>query len=98
MREHFLKTWLEPFAASWAELKPYEVRKNDRDYRVGDRLHLREFDPLTNVFTGRVVVADVTYITPGGVFGLPADLCVLGLRFVQFEWPMGTRKAVPHAA
>lgn len=33
---HALKTWLDPFDAVWRGLKTHEVRKNDREFRVGD--------------------------------------------------------------
>lgn len=76
---HELKTDLEPFTACWAGLKRYEVRKNDRDYRVGDWLVLVEHDRLTGEYTGRSIKAEVVYMTPGGAYGLPPDVCVLGL-------------------
>ena len=42
---HELKTHPRPFQASWERKKLYEVRKNDRNYAVGDWLKLFEFDP-----------------------------------------------------
>ncbi len=77
-RAHFLKTWQQAFEAviSWQKL--YEVRKNDRDFRVGDFVVLREFDEASNLYTGRSYHAKITYLTPGGSFGLPEDLCVFG--------------------
>lgn len=82
-----MKTWPEPFQALWDGLKPYEIRDDDRGYMVGDLLELREWDPAPDAhsaqrgFTLRQIEATVTYKTPGGVWGLPHGLCVLGLRF-----------------
>lgn len=81
-RTHDLKCWPEPFAALRRGDKPYEIRVNDRDYRVGDLLRLREvalFHGYAGPYTGEVEERVVTYMTRGGEWGLPADLCVLGL-------------------
>lgn len=46
--KHVLKTWREPFDAVWTGAKPYEYRKNDREYQVGDTLFLCEWDVQCN--------------------------------------------------
>lgn len=76
---HELKTWPEPFEAVVQGLKGYEIRKADRDFTVGDVLYLREYDPSTKTYTGRHTFRLVTYMTPGGAFGLPSSLCVMSL-------------------
>ena len=45
MTTHELKTWPEYFAPTAAGVKTFEVRRDDRGFRVGDRLRLREFEP-----------------------------------------------------
>lgn len=82
MREHVLKTHDGPFDASWRGLKPYEIRVNDRGYQVGDRLLLREYLANLEQFTGRWIRLEVTYMTRGGEWGLPENLCVLGTRLL----------------
>lgn len=77
---HTLKTWPEPFQAILDDRKSFEVRRNDRAFAVGDLLRLLEWDPASEAYTGRGDEARVTYIVPGGSWGLPADLCVLGIR------------------
>ena len=41
--------------------KTFEVRKMDRDYRVGDLLALNEYDPYSG-YTGRCCLVYVDYI------------------------------------
>lgn len=42
---HDLKCWPEYFCPMRDRLKTFEVRYNDREYKDGDRLYLREFIP-----------------------------------------------------
>lgn len=77
---HELKTWPRPYRAVKDGTKTFEVRKNDRPYSVGDRLWLREWDPATESYSGDSLTADVTFLLPGGQFGLPPDLCVMAIR------------------
>ena len=59
---HELKTWPEYFQAVWDGNKTFELRKNDRDYQVGDKLILREWCPELNDYTGRKTTNFVSYI------------------------------------
>ncbi|TOZ05118.1 RNA-binding protein [Levilactobacillus brevis] len=43
--------------------KTFEIRKNDRNYKVGDMLILKEWVPGTRVYTGKELARKVTYIT-----------------------------------
>jgi hypothetical protein len=77
--EHELKIWPSQFEAVAAGTKRHEVRKFDRDYRVGDMVRLREWAPETELYSGRIVVATISWITDPGTFGLPADVGVISL-------------------
>jgi len=76
---HDLKCWPEFFAAVRDGFKPFEVRENDRDFRVGDTLRLWEFDPALNIHTGKFFHRLVTYALPGGSFGIAETHIVMGL-------------------
>ena len=74
---HELKTWPEFFEAVAGGAKPFEVRRNDRGYRVGDTLVLREYHPpvpdwnAPGGYTGREVTRRITYVFDGS--GLDED-------------------------
>lgn len=51
---HELKCWPDDYAAVMRGTKRFEVRRNDRGFRVGDVLWLREYEPdIPGVYTGR---------------------------------------------
>lgn len=58
---HRLKTWTPFFRDIKKGIKQFEVRKNDRNYEVGDTLILEEFDPIKKIYTGAWVPEQVTY-------------------------------------
>ena len=94
MTTHELKTWPEPFEAVWRGLKTYEIRKDDRGFVVGDLLLLREWQPERewttdghrlmpeagyDGYTGRVVLATVSYVTRGPAWDVPLGMIVMAL-------------------
>lgn len=78
---HELKTHPPYFAKVVSGEKAFELRVNDRDFRVGDTLRLLEWEPNAARFTGNKIDCQVTYIAQG-VFGLPPDLCVMSVAAV----------------
>lgn len=60
---HKLKIHPEYFEAVSKRKKNFEIRKNDRDFKVGDILILKEFVPENNEFTSRFITREITYIT-----------------------------------
>lgn len=44
-RVHELKAWPQFFERLVDGSKPFEIRRNDRNYQVGDKLRLQEFVP-----------------------------------------------------
>ena len=45
--------------------KTFEIRKNDRDFKEGDLLHLKEIDDITKKYTGFEFFVRVNYIHAG---------------------------------
>jgi len=76
---HELKILPEYYDPVVLNHKTFEIRKNDRNYQVGDVLLLREWK--SGKYTGREVKRFVSYIYHGnGDFGLADGYCVLGLK------------------
>lgn len=61
-RIHELKIWPEYFEGVATGVKKFEYRLNDRYYRVGDILYLREYIKEAGIYSGREIKVLVTYI------------------------------------
>lgn len=73
-----LKCKKEYFQAVKSGAKTFELRKNDRDFKVGKKLILLEID--NGVETGNALECEITYILYGGIYGLDKDYCILGIK------------------
>ena len=62
--------------------KTFELRKNDRDYRVGQVLELMEFHDGSH--TGRVIHADIVYMLEDFT-GLQEGYCILGIQVRDYN-------------
>lgn len=64
--------------------KNFEVRINDRDYKVGDILILNEF--LDGFYTGRKIERTISYIFYGKPkYGIINGFCILGLMKKRYK-------------
>lgn len=61
IRVHELKTYPAYYGPVKSGIKPFEVSYNDRDYRVGDILHLQEYEDMDG-YTGESCTKLVTYM------------------------------------
>lgn len=61
MKVHIVKSWPHQFRAILDERKTAELRKNDRNYKVGDCLLLREWNPSRQLYTGRSAKVEITH-------------------------------------
>lgn len=59
---HDLKTWQSYFHAVLDGRKMFEIRRDDRDFRVGDTIRLLETEYGSGNYTGREVRRVITYI------------------------------------
>ena len=81
---HVLKVAPEHFDAVASGVKPFDVRRNDRPFRVGDMLQLRDYINGDDYYTGRVVQKAITYILDDPHYCL-CGYVILGLRTPEQE-------------
>lgn len=61
--KHELKIQPQYYESVRKRVKTFEIRRNDRNFKVGDILVLNEFNPETNELTGKWIERKVVYIT-----------------------------------
>lgn len=107
MTLHELKLNSRFFDAVLNKIKTFEVRKDDRGFRVGDTLMLSEVDDsgryikkLDNALTAykrsdRIIVAKVTYVLTSEDFpeAIREGYAILGIEVSCDEWDWNGRKA-----
>lgn len=76
---HNLKTHKEYFYEVFIGHKTFELRKNDRDFKVGDTLILEEYNPIIKDYTGKSLARKVIYILEGGKFGLEEGYVIMSI-------------------
>ena len=61
MKVHHLKIKQVFFLAKLQGVKPFEIRKNDRDFQIGDMLVLHKLDDYEKE-TGRTITQVINYV------------------------------------
>lgn len=83
--QHQLKCFPVYYQAALDGTKPFELRKMDRPYKIGDLLSLNEWDAGAEQYTGRSTVYKITYLLEGGRLGIESGYCVMGLAPMEDE-------------
>ncbi len=76
---HDLKCWPQYFDRVASGEKSFELRKNDRDFQVGDYLRLNHYDPDKDQYNDSWFIRRITYILHGPAFGLEEGYCIMSL-------------------
>ena len=80
MTEHKLKTRPEYFNAVISGEKKFELRKNDRNYQIGDSFTLMEWS-IANGYTGRQYSGRIKYVLKDyPQYGLADGYCIFAGR------------------
>lgn len=77
MKTHELKTWPAFYRSILNGEKTFEIRKDDRCFRSGDILKLKEWNPSDKSYTGRETKKKVVYVLSG--WGLEKDYVCMSL-------------------
>ncbi len=80
---HKLKCWEKFFQAKWDRKKDWELRKDDRNYKVGDTLTQEEGNIEHDDFvrTGRILIEEITFILrEQPQFGLQKGYCIMSTK------------------
>ena len=80
--EHEIKIDTKFYARVADGQKTFEIRKNDRDYQVGDVLCMREYDPKGEYYIdhSHMLIANIVYMS---TFQQKEGYVVLGIEVVQ---------------
>jgi hypothetical protein len=81
---HELKTWPEYFEEIWNGKKKFELRENDRDFKTGDIILLREYCQKTNTYWGRMIRCVVQYVL-SDFPGIEKGYAILSLGNMMFS-------------
>ena len=60
---HYLKIEPQYYKEVFLGHKTFEIRKNDRDFKVGDDVILQEYISSKREYTGNQLAREITYIT-----------------------------------
>ena len=78
---HDLKIEQPYFEAVKEGIKTFEIRYNDREYRIGDTVNLEELAPNGhNKYTGRIITVEIIYVTS---FNQKDNWVVFGFEVLQ---------------
>lgn len=77
MKVHELKILPQYYEKVLSGEKRFEIRKDDRSFKVGDLIRLNEYD---TGYTGRDCLVEIIYKLVGGSYGLEEGYCILSIK------------------
>ena len=85
-KEHKIKIKKRYYDAVLKGEKTFEIRKNDRDYKVGDIINFIPIaDECDMILPHNQTSYKVTYVFHGGEYGLEEGYCVFGIAPVESD-------------
>jgi len=84
-KRHEIKCINPYFTDVWNVHKNFEVRENDRNYKAGNFVLIKEFDKNTACYTGRSVLVIITYILKNFPQGLKDNYIVFSFYPLKYN-------------
>jgi ASC-1-like (ASCH) protein len=79
---HELKIIQPYFSEVKKGAKKFELRRNDRDFKIGDTVVLKEYDKKTQTYSGEFIVIGITYVLKNMV-GIDEDYCIFSFEILS---------------
>jgi ASC-1-like (ASCH) protein len=79
---HQLKIQVQYADLHLTNKKNWEIRKNDRDFKIGDKIHFTIVSNITRLpiyNTGYGYTREIDFIFVGGEYGLEEGYCILSI-------------------
>lgn len=86
MKIHELKTHPQYFRKTLIGCKPFEIRLNDRDFKIGDTVILKEWDEDCGEYTGRELSGRIRYILHDNFVGISKGYIAFTLELFEDEY------------
>ena len=95
MKIHIIKTVNPYFNLASQDLKDWELRKNDRDYKVGHWIISREYSPDLNQYSPHFLTGRINFILENFP-GLENGYCILSIRYYEstFDIPNSVQEEI----
>lgn len=77
---HVIKCYFEYFGAVWLGVKTFEVRLNDRNYKVGDTVIMVETNVHGERVSDRIIEFEISYLLENNNQLRTAEVVVMGFR------------------
>ncbi len=78
-QHHYLDCETEYYQATEHGDKLFELRKNDKNFKLGDMVYLKEV--VNGIETGRTLLSkEITFIMYGNVHGIEKGYCIFQLK------------------
>jgi hypothetical protein len=92
---HAIKTVNPYFNLASQDLKPFEVRKNDRHYKVGDWIILREYSPELDQYSNKFLTGRIVYILDK-FNAIQEGYCILSIQYPKttFDIPREVQEQI----
>jgi hypothetical protein len=84
-KRHEIKSINPYFTDVWLARKNFEVRENDRNYKAGDFVLLRELLVDSECYSGRSILVIITYILKNFPQGLNDNYIVFSFHSLKYN-------------